>query len=106
MTEENFKTIEEIIKIFGIDSITGYLRVIIIGIGRRLGIFEYLHQKLASSNEKNKFESVVFTISELERNLQLNERYLDAWLNAALELGIFDIYDRKEKKIKNSTIHL
>lgn len=59
--------------------------------GRQLGIFDYLYEKAKSSSSGGRISSVTFTPDEISKKLNLNSRYLDAWLHLALECGIFEI---------------
>ncbi len=86
--------------IFVRDNIVGYLTVILVGIGRRLGIFQYLYKKAISENIDKKIESVSFSVSELITKLDLNERYLDGWLTAAIEVGLIEIENNDTKLLK------
>jgi 2-polyprenyl-3-methyl-5-hydroxy-6-metoxy-1,4-benzoquinol methylase len=86
--------------IFVRDNIIGYLTVILVGIGRRLGIFQYLYKKAISENIDKNIESVSFSVSELITKLDLNERYLDGWLTAAIEVGLFKIENKDTKLLK------
>lgn len=100
MSQENVKSLMEQFNIFVRDSVLGYLRVILVGLGRRLGILQYLYQKANSEKSDKKIESVSFTFNELMTKLNLDERYLEAWLNAALEVGIFEVFDKEKKSLK------
>jgi 2-polyprenyl-3-methyl-5-hydroxy-6-metoxy-1,4-benzoquinol methylase len=84
------------------DHISGYHAVLLIGLGKRLGIFEYLYEKSRTSSVKKKNGSVSFTLEELAENLQLNKKYLDAWLHLSIRLGIFHYDDENEKCLKIS----
>jgi hypothetical protein len=77
------------IELFGRESLRGFLCVNIIALGRRVGIFNYLYKKAQSQVESKRIDNLYFTFEELEDVLGLDIRYLDAWLNAANEIGIF-----------------
>ena len=78
-------------------SMLGFQTILLFGLGRRLGIFDYLNEKVKSSPNPEDVSSVTFTPSELIQELKLETNYLDGWLHMALECGIFErdtSYDR------------
>ena len=72
---------KEQIKKFGINSLYGFNTIILIGMGRKLGIFDYLYEKVNSMLNRGKISTVLFTPKELSENLNLDYKYLDAWLH-------------------------
>ena len=57
--KKNEVTVKEQIKKFAIKSMYGFQTVLVFGIGRKLGIFDYLHEKGKSS----KSEEIISTIT-------------------------------------------
>jgi SAM-dependent methyltransferase len=74
----------------------------IYGIGRRLGIFNYLYEKSKSQLTEGKITSISFTLEELSEKLNLDLKYLDAWLHMALECGLFEIEECSERCAKTA----
>lgn len=52
---------------FSSQSMLGFQAILLFGLGKRLGIFDYLYKKGKSSIDKNEFPSVTFTIDELSK---------------------------------------
>ncbi len=77
-------------KEFAIKSMLVFQTVLLFGLGRRLGIFDYLNEKAKSSPSPNDVSSVIFTLDELAQELKLDSTYLDGWLHLTLECGIFE----------------
>ncbi len=77
-------TMKEQIKKFAIKSMIGFQTVMIYGIGRQVGIFKYLYEKSKSQPTEGKITSISFTLEELSENLNLDLKYLDAWLHLAI----------------------
>lgn len=90
-------TIKEQLKKFAIKGMIGFQTVMIYGIGRQLGIFNYLYEKSKSKPTEGKITSISFTLEELAEKLNLDLKYLDAWLHMALECGLFEIDEGAEK---------
>jgi 2-polyprenyl-3-methyl-5-hydroxy-6-metoxy-1,4-benzoquinol methylase len=78
------------IKKFAIKSMLGFQTVLLFGLGRRLGIFDYLNEKGKSAPNPDEISTVTFTLDELVQELKLDSNYLDGWLHMALECGIFE----------------
>ncbi|MFX0043589.1 MAG: class I SAM-dependent methyltransferase [Candidatus Hodarchaeota archaeon] len=89
-------------KKFLIKSLYGFNTVLMFGIGRRLGIFDYLSEKAKSSSISGKISSVTFTPNELIEKLNLGSDYIDAWIHLALECGLFELDDSCEKCLKTA----
>ncbi|MFX1499712.1 MAG: hypothetical protein ACFFDH_01965, partial [Promethearchaeota archaeon] len=105
ITENNNKaeySIRGQTKKFAIDSLYGFNTIILIGMGRRLGIFNYLFEKAKSSFISSKSIEVFFTPIELSENLGLDFKYLDGWLHLALECGILEIENYEDKVLKTA----
>lgn len=83
-------TLYDQIKKFAIKSMLGFQTVLLFGLGRRVGIFDYLNQKAKSSSDPDEVSSITFTPDELVQELNLDPNYLDGWLHMALECGIFE----------------
>lgn len=95
-------TIRKQMKKFAIKSMYGFQTIIVYGMGKRLGIFNYLYDKAKSKNREGKISSISFNLEELSDNLNLHLKYLDAWLHMALECGIFEIDDSCEQCAKTA----
>lgn len=95
-------SIKEQLKKFAIKSMYGFQTVLLVGLGNRLGIFEYLYEKARSASSEKKITSISFTLDELSEKLKLDLKYLDAWLHMALECGVFEIDDSCEKCAKTA----
>ncbi|MFX0006925.1 MAG: class I SAM-dependent methyltransferase [Promethearchaeota archaeon] len=92
--------LKEQIKKFGINSLYGFNTIILIGMGRRLGIFNYLFDKAKLSSSSGKYNEVIFTQNELSENLDLDFKYLDGWLHLALECGLLEVANSKKEILK------
>ena len=95
-------SIKDQIKKFAINSLYGFNTIILIGMGRKLGIFDYLYEKTKSVSNVNKYSVIKFTLDELAEKLNLDTNYLDAWLHLALECGLFEIDDLNRKILKTA----
>jgi SAM-dependent methyltransferase len=95
-------TLKDQIKKFAIESLYGFNTIILIGMGRKLGIFDYLYEKGKKLSTTDDYFIVKFAPNELSENLGLNSKYLDAWLHLALECDIFKIDNPHEKLLKTS----
>ncbi|MFX1402288.1 MAG: hypothetical protein ACFE8V_13700, partial [Promethearchaeota archaeon] len=95
-------TIREQIKKFAIESLYGFDTIILIGMGRKLGIFDYLYTKGKKLPVNNDYIVVKFTPNEISENLGLDPKYLDAWLHLALECDIFEVDNPSEKILRTS----
>ncbi|MFX1587329.1 MAG: class I SAM-dependent methyltransferase [Promethearchaeota archaeon] len=104
-TENNRKpeiSIRSQIKKIAINGLYGFNTIMLIGMGRRLGIFNYLYEKVKSSPSSGKNIEVTFTPIELSENLNLDFKYLDGWIHLALECDIFEIVDSEKKVLKTA----
>ena len=72
------------------------------GIGRQVGIFNYLYEKSKSQPFEGKITSISFTLEELSSELKLDLKYLDAWLHLAIECGLFEIDESAERTAKTA----
>ncbi len=90
------------IKKFAINGLYGFNTIILIGMGRRLGIFNYLYEKAKSSPRSGNNTEVTFTPIELSENLNLDFKYLDGWIHLALECGILEIANFEKKILKTA----
>ena len=95
-------SIKEQLKKLAVKSMYGYQTVLLIGLGRRLGIFDYLYEKAKSSVSGEKITSVSFTLEELSEKLSLDLKYLDGWVHMALECGLFEIDESHERCVKTA----
>jgi hypothetical protein len=55
-------TMYDQIKKFTVKSMLGFQTVLLFGVGRRLGIFDYLNEKRKSSVQPDDVSSVIFTL--------------------------------------------
>lgn len=88
-TEKPMVSLKDQIKKFTIKSLLGYHTVNIVGFGQRLGIFDYLYDKMNSGPGKILNPKVSFSMDELCKELELQPHFLEAWLQMAIETGIF-----------------
>lgn len=95
-------TLGEQLKKFAIKSMIGFHTVLMYGIGRQVGIFNYLYEKSKSQSSKGKITSISFTLEELSSKLNLDLKYLDAWLHMAIECGLFEIDESAERTAKTA----
>jgi len=95
-------TVREQIKKFAIESLYGFNTIILIGMGRKLGIFDYLYTKGKKLSATNDYIIVKFTPNEMSEKLSLDSKYLDAWLHLALECDIFEIDNPQEKLLRTA----
>ncbi|MFX1554773.1 MAG: class I SAM-dependent methyltransferase [Promethearchaeota archaeon] len=95
-------TMRDQMKKFLIKGFYGFNTILTFGLGRRLGIFDYLDEKAKKLSESGPISSVNFTPEELSEKFNLNPNYLDAWIHLGLECGIFEIDDERERTIKTA----
>lgn len=95
-------TIRDQMKKFLIKGFYGFNTILTFGLGRRLGIFDYLDEKAKTLSESGPISSVDFTPEEISEKFNLNPNYLDAWIHLGLECGIFEIDDVDKRKIKTA----
>ncbi|MFX1500256.1 MAG: class I SAM-dependent methyltransferase [Promethearchaeota archaeon] len=95
-------TIREQMKKFLIKGFYGFNTILTYGLGRRLGIFDFLYEKSLSSFGTTPKSSIIFTIEEISENLNLNLKYIDAWVHLGLECGLFEINDTNKREIKTA----
>jgi len=95
-------TISEQMKKFLIKGFYGFNTILTYGLGLRLGIFDYLYKQAKSLSETTTISSVIFTIEEISEKLNLNLKYVDAWVHIGLECGLFEINDPIKKEIKTA----
>lgn len=96
-------SIKEQIKKFAIKGILGFQTVVLFRMGRQLGIFDYLYEKAQTLTSGGRISSVTFTPDEISEKLNLNSRYLDAWLHLAVECGIFEIDGSCDRCLKTAS---
>nr|MDO8114899.1 class I SAM-dependent methyltransferase [Candidatus Sigynarchaeota archaeon] len=84
-------TIKDQFKKFGIKALLGFQTVMVFGIGRKLGIFDYLYTKATKQcSEPESIADVSFSPGEIASGLGLDPYYIDGWLHMAIECGIFE----------------
>jgi len=99
---ENEISMKEQVKKFLIKSLYGFLTVLMFGLGRRVGILDYLLEKAKNENNTGKISSVTFTIEEVSEKLNLERNYVDAWVHTALECGLLEIDDSSKRSLKTA----
>lgn len=108
--EEEIVPFKEQMKKFAIKSLIGYQTILVFGIGRRLGIFDYLAAKARNerfkSNQKNimdeEIEVVKFRPEKVTNALKLDKSFFDGWLHMGVAAGIFEIENSSEKIVKTA----
>ncbi|MFX1390895.1 MAG: class I SAM-dependent methyltransferase [Promethearchaeota archaeon] len=95
-------SIKDQIKKFALNGLYGFNTIILIGMGRRLGIFDYLEQKTISNSSSGDIAEAYFTPNDLSENLSLDAKYLDGWIHLAIECGILEVEDPERKIIKTA----
>ncbi|HDZ19505.1 MAG TPA: hypothetical protein ENH75_14500, partial [archaeon] len=105
MTQNHNETevsIKEQIKKFMVKGFYGFNTILTFGLGRRLGIFDYLYEKSMPLSEYKTISSITFTPEELSENLNLSLVHIDAWVHMALECGIFEIDNQLTRSLKTA----
>ncbi len=100
--DEPVITMKEQLKKFAIKGMVGFQTVMIYGMGRQLGIFNYLYEKSKTQSSKGKVSSISFNLEELSKKLNLDLTYLDGWLHMAFECGLFEIDENSERCAKTA----
>jgi len=100
--KEKEVSIKDQMKKFLIKGFYGFNTVLTIGLGQRLGIFDYLYEKSKSSSETAPISSIIFTMEELSEKLNLNLNYIDAWVHLGLECGLYEINDIPKREIRTA----
>jgi len=100
--DESEITIKDQMKKFLIKGFYGFNTILTFGLGRRLGIFDYLYEKSKSSSGTATISSMIFTIEEISEKLNLNLKYVDAWVHLGLECGLFEINDTTKREIRTA----
>ena len=95
-------SLDEQIRKFSIKSLRGFNTVLVFGIGRRLGIFDFLEKKGEELKRVEKISSISFKFDELADQMKFNYNYLEAWLHMAIECGIFERENSIEKSFKTA----
>lgn len=95
-------TIRDQMKKFMIKGFYGFNTILCFGLGRRLGIFDYLDEKAKKLSESGPVSSVSFTSEEISKELKLDHDYLDAWIHLSLECGIFEIENAEQRILKTA----
>ncbi len=76
--------------------------IMVYAIGQELGIFEYLFKKSKSQPLPKNNASISFSFNELGDQLSLQPNYLDAWLQMAVECGLFEIDQTSPRTLKTA----
>jgi len=89
----------EQMKKFMIKSFYGFNTILSYGLGKRLGIFNYLHEKALATGDS---DTVSFTLGELSEEFDIDLKYIDAWAHVARECGLFEIEEAEKKSLKTA----
>jgi SAM-dependent methyltransferase len=89
------RELNEIIDYYSKECIQGYHSVLLISLGRRLGIFDYLSKREKLDVKNERLQIITFSPDIVARDLKLNPIFLDAWFHIALEFGIFKVNHEK-----------
>ncbi|MFX0007454.1 MAG: class I SAM-dependent methyltransferase [Promethearchaeota archaeon] len=100
--EKNEITLKDQMKKFLIKGFYGFNTIICFGIGKRLGILDYLDEKAKKLSNSGSISSVSFTLEEIHNNLNLDPDYLDGWIHLSLDCGIFEIDNIEKKSLKTA----
>ena len=100
--KEKEVTVRDQMKKFLIKGFYGFNTILSFGLGRRIGILDYLDEKARKLSESGSVSSVSFTPEELSKELKLDPDYLDAWIHIALDCGIFEIENAENKTLKTA----
>ncbi|MFX1451620.1 MAG: class I SAM-dependent methyltransferase [Promethearchaeota archaeon] len=87
---------------FLVNSLIGFQIINVFGIGRRLGIFDYLYEKGSAFSNGKKITSVSFNFNELSSNLNLSPHYLNGWIHMSLACGIFEVNNCHEINLQTA----
>jgi len=98
--EKSEITINDQMKKFLVKGFYGFNTILTFGLGRRLGIFDYLYEKSKTLSDLKAISSISFTPEELSENLKLSSVHIDAWVHMGLECGIFEIENASTRSIK------
>ena len=100
--EEKEISIKDQMKKFLIKGFYGFNTIICFGIGKRLGILDYLDEKAKKLSNSGSISSVSFTLEEISKNLNLDPDYLDGWIHLSLDCGIFEIESTEKRSLKTA----
>ncbi|MFW9969905.1 MAG: class I SAM-dependent methyltransferase [Candidatus Odinarchaeota archaeon] len=95
-------SIKDQMKKFLIKGFYGFNTIICFGIGKRLGIFDYLKEKAKKLSCSGSISSISFTLEEIVKNLNLDPDYLDSWVHLSLDCGIFEIDNIEKRSVKTA----
>jgi len=85
MSKKEINFVDQLKKL-AVKSILGFQTVLVFGLGRKIGIFDYLQEK--GSEESTE---VCFTLDEIIQEITLDPVYLDAWMHMAITCGLFEV---------------
>lgn len=96
MSKNEINFVDQLKKL-AVKSILGFQTVLVFGLGRRIGIFDYLQKKgLDESTEVN------FTLNEIIQEITLDPITLDAWMHMAITCGLFEVDDSCDQCLKTA----
>jgi 2-polyprenyl-3-methyl-5-hydroxy-6-metoxy-1,4-benzoquinol methylase len=84
-------TLENQLKKFTIRSFRGFNVVLIFGLGRRLGIFDYLANQIEKIRKVDGSMIVSFNFDDIIHDLNLDSSYFEGWLHMAMESEIIEL---------------
>ena len=87
------------------ECLQGYYTVLLVALGRRLGIFDYLYKTNKIVNMDNGLVTITFTPDEIIRALEFNSKVFDSWLHLAIEFGLLDV-DHENSGYLKTTPHV
>lgn len=96
MSENEISFYDQLKKLV-VKGLLGFQTVLVFGLGRRLGIFDYLQEKGSEETLE-----VSFTLDEIVQKMNLDPIYLDGWVHMAITCGLFERDDSCERCIKTA----
>jgi len=100
---DNKVTLKEQMKKFVIKGLLGFQTVNVYIMGRSLGIWDYLTQKVKNQVPAGGQELIVsFTLAELVDNLHLSRPHVDGWIHMGLVCGLFELEEGAAQCVKTA----
>jgi len=95
-------TLDAQLKKFAIKSFRGFNSVLVFGLGRRLGIFDYLANQKEKGKKVDGSTIISFNFDDIVKDLNLDPSYFDGWLHMTMESGIFELEKSCERCFKTA----